>query len=430
MTSQDYFVDGGTLQPDDPSYVTRPADYELLEKVQAGAFCYVLTARQMGKSSLMIRAAQKLREQGTKVALVDLTAIGVEASADQWYLGLLTSIIRELELEVDVEAFWQKNLYLPAKQRFINFLHDVVLQKIKGKIAIFIDEIDSALSISFGDDFFAGIRAIYGARARDIEYNRLTFVLLGVATPTDLMKDVRMTPFNIGSRIVVQEFSFDDAKTLHQGLEKFYPGQGEQILRRIFYWTNGHPYLTQHLCRIATKPEILEDNDRQLGDLDANHLLSEESQRESDPMADVIEWDDQKLDNLVARRFFSEESRRDSNLAFVRDRIRAMKPDIMRQEMLKLYNRVYTGELIKDDDRSQPQLYLKLFGLIRAEQGNLRVCNEIYRRVFNQAWVAENLRTSQSEQVAPTKRRYWLYVGVSIGLVILATAIFLLIRSL
>ena len=43
---------------------------------RAGEFCYVLTARQMGKSSLMIRTALRLKEQGVRTAIIDLTKIG------------------------------------------------------------------------------------------------------------------------------------------------------------------------------------------------------------------------------------------------------------------------------------------------------------------------------------------------------------------
>ena len=55
-----FFVAGGTLRSDAPSYVQRPADDELFNQALAGEFCYVLTPRQMGKSSLMIRTARRL----------------------------------------------------------------------------------------------------------------------------------------------------------------------------------------------------------------------------------------------------------------------------------------------------------------------------------------------------------------------------------
>jgi hypothetical protein len=71
-----FFVLGGTLKTDAPSYVQRRADTELHDALQAGHFCYVLTSRQMGKSSLMVRMAVRLRAEGAKVPVLDLTALG------------------------------------------------------------------------------------------------------------------------------------------------------------------------------------------------------------------------------------------------------------------------------------------------------------------------------------------------------------------
>src|ERR1700687_1916722 len=66
---------GGMLRADSPSYVERQADKDLYDGLLKGEFCYVLTSRQMGNSSLMVRTAQKLRAQGTTVVALDLTAI-------------------------------------------------------------------------------------------------------------------------------------------------------------------------------------------------------------------------------------------------------------------------------------------------------------------------------------------------------------------
>src|SRR5262245_38648023 len=86
-----YYV-GGTMQPDAPAYVARQADEQLFDGLMRGEFCYVLTSRQMGKSSLMSRTAGRLRESGVGVAVLDLTGIGQNLSAEQWYGGLLFQI--------------------------------------------------------------------------------------------------------------------------------------------------------------------------------------------------------------------------------------------------------------------------------------------------------------------------------------------------
>ncbi|MBA3320402.1 MAG: hypothetical protein H0T45_03025, partial [Pyrinomonadaceae bacterium] len=86
---RNFYVTGGTLQRNAPSYVRRQADVDLHEGLSAGKFCYVLTSRQMGKSSLMVQTAARLREEGIAVAVLDLTAVGQNLTAEQWYDGLL-----------------------------------------------------------------------------------------------------------------------------------------------------------------------------------------------------------------------------------------------------------------------------------------------------------------------------------------------------
>ena len=75
-----FYTSGGTLGRLARSYVTRRADDDLLGHLLNGDFCYVLTSRQMGKSSLMVRTADTLRSKGVNVAILDLTRIGQNVS--------------------------------------------------------------------------------------------------------------------------------------------------------------------------------------------------------------------------------------------------------------------------------------------------------------------------------------------------------------
>src|SRR3979411_317534 len=103
------YVAGGTLPRETESYVLREADYALREKLLQGEFCYVLTPRQMGKSSLMVRTAARLRQEGVHVAVLDCTALGQNLAAEQWYYGLLGMLGERLGLDEELDAFFQAN---------------------------------------------------------------------------------------------------------------------------------------------------------------------------------------------------------------------------------------------------------------------------------------------------------------------------------
>ncbi|HKV07361.1 MAG TPA: AAA-like domain-containing protein, partial [Thermoanaerobaculia bacterium] len=246
-----FYVTGGTLKPGAPSYMERQADTELLESLRAGEFCYVLTARQMGKSSLMARTAKRLEQDGISTAIVDLSQIGTERgdqAAAQWYFGIAHEIHRHLRITEPLRPWWQERADLPPVQRLTGFFRDLVLEHCPGRVVVFVDEIDSTIGLPFADDFFAALRACFNARATDASFERLTFALFGVASPDQLIRDQARTPFNIGKRIDLADFSSEEAAKLSGGLHVD-PEEASKRLNRILHWTGGHPYLTQAVCR-------------------------------------------------------------------------------------------------------------------------------------------------------------------------------------
>jgi WD40 repeat protein len=367
-----FYVTGGTLRHDAPSYVERQADHDVSAALLAGEFCYVLTPRQIGKSSLMVRTANKLREQGINIIALDLTAIGQNLTAEQWYDGLIVRMGRQLQLDDELDEFWGAHERLGPCQRLFAAIRDVVLRLRPGPLVIFVDEIDTVRSLPFStDEFFAAIRECYNRRTEDPEFNRLTFCLLGVATPSDLIRDTRTTPFNIGRRIELHDFTWREAAPLAQGLWRL-PGDGkvstaasatsetaagevaQRLLKRILFWTGGHPYLTQRFCRtVADDPTVV---------------------------------DDARIDRVCEELFLSNQAReRDDNLLFVRERLLRSDSDLA--SLLELYRRVRRGQTVLDDETSELVSVLRLSGIVKAQEGRLRERNHIYARAFDEKWV-------------------------------------------
>lgn len=379
---QDFYVTGGAVRLGSPSYVTRPADQELYEALEAGEFCYVLTSRQMGKTSLMIRAARRLQQAGCCVAMLDLTAIGFNLTVEQWYGSLLLQLGERLDREEELLASWQAHPQQSPLQRFTQALRQLMLRE-ERRLVLFIDEIDAVRGLAFSaDEFFAAIREFYNRRADDPLYERLTFCLLGVATPSDLIRNPHVTPFNLGRRIDLQDFTEAEAQGLTEGwvgLSSQTPAGLERathLLRRVFYWTGGQPYLTQQLCRAVAAAHLSEG-----------------------PAPGP--WE---VDRLCQELFLSAEGQaRDHHLHFVRDWLLHSGTD--RVALLELCQRLQGGKTVPDDERNPIIAAAKLAGVARTEGGFLRSRNRIYRQVFNQTWIRNHLPEAELRRQQSAYRR-------------------------
>ncbi len=423
-------AEGGTLAADAPSYIARPADDELYQSVLAGDYCYVLTPRQMGKSSLMTKTAARLRdEKGIHVAVVDLSGIGGDATsmtADQWYYGLANRLLRELKITMPLADWWEAHIQLPPLDRLMIFFEDIILARLQGPVVIFVDEIDTTIKLPFSDDFFAAIRACFNARANKPSFKRFSFVLLGVASPTELIRDAARTPFNIGKRIDLADFTEEEASLFLRGFMVGVRGDTNhqddsslnstqptavQLLKRILYWTNGHPFLTQRLCvQVLALSSLDEAKPNPGSEVGRNKpALAGVSGKLADQMPETVaerpysglhpvihstalpsglpQTPEALVDAIVAAEFLGQGRRtQDEHLKVIHDRI--TQTGANRLALLKLYFKVLKRKPVADQPQSPIHSALKLSGLVKTDaQGQLVVRNPIYAQVFDARWV-------------------------------------------
>ena len=358
-----FFQVGGSLPGNHPGYVERDADRELYQKLKAGEFCYVLSSRQMGKSSLRIHTRERLQAEGILCADIDLTGIGgQQTTPSQWYRDIIKELISSFGIKLDRRSWWQAHEDLSAVNRLHLFLEEVLLRQRREQLVIFLDEIDSILSLNFAsDDFFALIRACYNRRADRTAYQRLTFAIFGVTTPDNLITAYERTPFNIGSAIDLQGFTLAEVQPLIVGLQDIV-SDPEALVREVLAWTHGQPFLTQKLCKLITKATAEERASKDL----VTQIVREKI---------INNWESQDLP---------------THLKTIRERI--LKNQQFATRLLGIYQQILLrGSSVSDGSPEETELLLS--GLVSKRQGKLVVANPIYREIFTRDFVAQSLET-------------------------------------
>ncbi|WP_339521920.1 AAA-like domain-containing protein [Pseudomonas sp. EL_65y_Pfl2_R96] len=237
-------------------YIERAADRQLKSIVDdMGRPGYVLVARQMGKTNLLIH--MKRTRVNDLVLYKDLSTQFETSRA--FFRDIIDSLLESFpELQNnDISIASLRNNELEPNIEYDRHLR-MLLKNTTKKVVIVLDEIDSLVNSPFSDVIFAQIRSMYFSRINFPEYEQLTYVLSGVAEPTDLIKNKNISPFNIGEKIYLEDF---DRTEYEEFISRANLVLSSDVRNEIYNWTSGNPRITWDICTeiedlIISKNEI------------------------------------------------------------------------------------------------------------------------------------------------------------------------------
>lgn len=338
------FKIGGPLRYKRNFYIQRQAEQELCSALKQGESCCIAGPSQLGKTSLLRRVEAKLRDDNISCIYLSLDEIS-EVTEEQWFYTF-SYLIRKLvghlkDMEQDATLFpMQKYLH-----QFNQLLETAITP-----IVILIDEVNAILELEFSDEFFSMIYEIYK------KYNqRIIFCLAGIFSFKTLFKIISLN-----------DFTLTETNVFAPGLQNV-PGDTEAWLQAIYYWTAGHPYMTQKLC----------------------YELSLQAK-----YSDISENQTLIIDHLVDQWFFNKIVP-DFSVEYPNRRLRELKDTDFLRQILSLYSRIVDGEVIDAQPSDPAQMQLYLTGLIRHEKtkGNTILCirNRIIKRFYDRNWIQQEL---------------------------------------
>jgi hypothetical protein len=360
---------------------TQSIEEHALELVKCMKWFTINEPKQCGKTSLIswLRNQKELLDDGYSFASVDMSMLAriTNLTEETWYRTLYSDVLHQITVSPnDTRLFrseaewppaptgsheWPKSLFQLAEHVF----------KAKRRLIIVLDRMTRTnLQMIWIGSCFRTLRYILDERLSNQSLYSLAFLFVGTYDIQSLMPYGESDFYDI-THVHLPDFTEEDVKKLtthlHLPTEEIFP-----LAKHIYYWTEGHPYLTQRLC---------------------SHL----AESHQSPITNNV------VDRIVRLHL------RTTQLPLFSKLPKALEDSDLRMWIMRLLR----GDKITFLDDIPAHLELKLMGLIKIDdEAKCTIRNRIYKELLEAALDAEDTRefTKGGGREAPG------YVDLEIGL--------------
>jgi serine/threonine protein kinase len=237
---------GGAVPLNSEFYIVRTADEEFRSAIdRRDSIVLVKGARQIGKTSLLARGLQQARMGGAKIILTDfqlLSAPDLE-TAETLLLTLSNLIAEQLDLDVFPREIWKPDI--SATVNFERYVRREVLKKMAVPVVWGMDEVDKLFTCNYGSEIFGMFRSWHNARSLDPDapWQKLTLAIAYATEAHLFITDLNQSPFNIGTRLLLEDFSFEQVAEVNRRYGS--PLRDKAEIARYFRLVGGNPYLVR-----------------------------------------------------------------------------------------------------------------------------------------------------------------------------------------
>lgn len=250
--------------PDDPMapesrfYIERPSDKRAFETIsRRGQTITIKGPQQMGKTALLVRIIREAQNLGKQTVNMDFQLFDKSSLQDSetFYKQFCLWLTDELDLNANLNDYWKSEL--PNNKNCTRFIQNILLKQIKTPLLLAMDEVERIFKADFRSDFFSMLRTWHNKRATNIDFRRLDLALVTSTEEYRLIKNLHVSPFNVGETIDLENFSFENLILLNH---RHGSPLSEQQVFELMDLLLGHPYLSRKaLYQIATKRYTFED---------------------------------------------------------------------------------------------------------------------------------------------------------------------------
>ncbi|MEM6614208.1 MAG: AAA-like domain-containing protein [Cyanobacteria bacterium P01_C01_bin.72] len=241
-----------------PFYVKRPNIEHQCDRtiLKPGALIRIKAPRQMGKSSLMVRAIDYATQAGYHTVTIDfqLADRKIFEDFDLFLKWFCISITRKLALPNRINEYWDD--IFGSKMSCKDYVENYLLTQLEQPLVLALEEVDLLFQYAeLADDFFALLRSWHEEAKSSLIWQKLRLIIAH-STEVYIPLNINQSPFNVGLPLELTEFRSEQILDLaiRHGLD-WNSSQVEKLVKMV----GGHPFLVRiALYNLAQQKQTLE----------------------------------------------------------------------------------------------------------------------------------------------------------------------------
>lgn len=199
----------------------------------------------MGKSSLMLRIAERAAKSEYRTASIDFHQAdrAVFANLDKFLRWFSANVSRELQLESKLDDYWNEEM--GSKVSCTLYFQGYLLENITSPLVLALNEVNRVVEYpEIAEDFLSLLRYWYEQSKQVAIWQKLRLVV-AYSTEIYLSLKLHQSPFNFGLSLKLPPFTKEQVQELARryGLD----WTDSSPVKRLMAMVGGHPYLV-HLA--------------------------------------------------------------------------------------------------------------------------------------------------------------------------------------
>lgn len=233
----------GPIAIDSPFYIERPPiEQQIYQEIcQPGALVRVKAPKEMGKTSLLLRALDYAQNQGYQMVYLNLDQMdqSICANLNRFLRSFCASLTRQLHLEPKLDDYWDEDM--GSKVSCTLYLRQHLLESTKTPLVIALDELNQLFEYPHvAKDVLPLLRSWYEEAKRVPIWQNLRLIIAH-STEVYVPLHLNQSPFNVGLATQLSDFTLEQVQQLAQcyRLNWLHEDQAKALMALV----GGHPSL-------------------------------------------------------------------------------------------------------------------------------------------------------------------------------------------